>query len=314
MQGEIEVQSKIGEGSVFTLKIPITNNAPLQTNSLSDLEPLHDSTAKEVVSNSELLSGNNDELPIALIIEDNKDIVTFLRSCIEGKYKVEVSINGKLGIDKALDIIPDVIISDVMMPETDGYTVCHTLKSDERTSHVPIILLTAKVTQEDKERGLEVGADAYLTKPFHPKELDIRLEKLVQLRHELQKRFTDQSESKHSTDLKEDEFIQKLRAIIEENMEDESFGIMELCRIVGLSRMQVHRKLKALTGNPTTHLIHQVRLQRADQLLRSTDLNISEVAYKVGFPDHSYFTKLFTKQYGHTPTDVVNSKKQPNVT
>lgn len=195
-----------------------------------------------------------------------------------------------------------------MMPKADGYTVCETLKADERTSHVPIILLTAKTSQEDKVKGLEVGADAYLNKPFDQEELEVRLQKLIELRQQLQHRYQNSETEKNSPKDKENAFIQKLQSVIQEKMEDEDFGINELCRAVGLSRMQVHRKLKAITGMPATRFLHMVRLQKAIQLLKETDLNVSEVAYKVGFSDHSYFTKLFVQQFGKTPTEIITNR------
>ena len=248
-----------------------------------------------------------DERPLALIIEDNKDIVSFLRSCLQRKYKIEVAYNGKQGIDKAFDIVPDVIISDVMMPEADGFTVCKTLKEDERTSHVPIILLTAKTTQDDKIQGLEVGADAYLSKPFDQKELEVRLQKLIELRQQLQSRYQGNFITNNSPKNKEDAFIQKLQAIVQEKMEDENFSINDLCHAIGLSRMQVHRKLKALTGMPTTAFINSTRLQKAYELLSDTELNVSEVAYQVGFSNHSYFSKLFFNKFGKTPSEISNN-------
>lgn len=307
MKGEINVTSKINEGTVFTVRIPISKVAPLQENTINlnkALLPIESSPENGVPLPFQPLA---DDLPLALIIEDNKDIVSFLRSCLQRSYKIEVAYNGRQGIDKALEIVPDIIISDVMMPEADGFTVCKTLKEDERTSHVPIILLTAKATQEDKVQGLDAGADAYLNKPFHQEELEVRLQKLIELRQQLQQRYQDGSNSNNSSKNNEDEFIQKLRSIIEEKMEDEEFSINELCHAVGLSRMQVHRKLKALTGMPATAFIRTVRLQKAYNLLSDTDLNVSEVAYEVGFSNHSYFTKLFVAQYGKTPSEIGNN-------
>ncbi|MEM7162904.1 MAG: ATP-binding protein [Bacteroidota bacterium] len=304
MKGTIEVSSEVDEGTVFTVQIPITKKASIQTQTIKESElllPVDEASDQETVTSFKPL---DDDLPLALIIEDNKDIVSFLRSCLQRKYKIEVAYNGQEGIDKALDIVPDIIISDVMMPEADGYTVCKTLKTDERTSHVPIILLTAKATQEDKVQGLEVGADAYLSKPFHQEELEVRLQKLIELRQQLQERYQGSSIGNKSPQNKEDEFIQKLQSVILDRIEDEGFGINDLCHAVGLSRMQVHRKLKALTGMPATAFINTVRLQKAFELLSDTELNVSEVAYKVGFSNHSYFSKLFVNKYGKTPSEI----------
>lgn len=307
MNGEIAVASKIKEGTVFTVRIPITRDAALQKKAHNENEVLVPMVAIEEEAVTPLPNFAEDQ-PLVLIIEDNKDIVSFLRASLQENYKIDVAYNGQQGIDKALDIVPDIIISDVMMPEADGYTVCKTLKADERTSHVPIILLTAKASQEDKIQGLEVGADAYLSKPFHQEELEVRLQKLIELRQQLQHRYQNGAAEKSASKDKEDIFIQKLRSVIHEKMEDEEFGINELCRAVGLSRMQVHRKLKAITGMPATRFLHMVRLQKAIQLLKEIDLNVSEVAYKVGFSDHSYFTKLFVQQFGKTPTEIIMNR------
>ncbi|MFT4664908.1 MAG: signal transduction histidine kinase/DNA-binding response OmpR family regulator [Polaribacter sp.] len=308
MNGQIEVTSKVGDGTVFTVRIPISKVAPIQSEDINANELLLPTGSNKSKESALPFQPFADDLPLALIIEDNKDIVSFLRTCLQRKYKIEVAYNGREGIDKALEIIPDIIISDVMMPEADGFTVCKTLKADERTSHVPIILLTAKATQEDKVHGLDMGADAYLSKPFHQEELEVRLQKLIELRQQLQQRYQKNSNSDPTSINTEDTFIQKLRSLIEENMEDETFSIIDLCRSVGLSRMQVHRKLKALTGMPATTFIHTVRLQKAYNLLSDTDLNVSEVAYKVGFSNHSYFSKLFVNQYGKIPSEIGNNK------
>ncbi|MCB9339347.1 MAG: response regulator [Lewinellaceae bacterium] len=303
MNGEITVTSVMNKGSEFTVAIPVTKNAPVQ-GAVFPADDYAPAAAQEEEEMAPIFQPPTDDLPLVLIVEDNRDVVSFIKSCLRRKYRMEVARNGKDGIEKALDIVPDIIISDVMMPEKDGYTLCRTLKEDERTSHVPIILLTAKATQEDRVHGLEVGADAYLSKPFDREELEVRLQKLIELRRQLQARYQDMSNQAKSPASREDIFIQKLRTAVEENMEDESFGITELCQAVGLSRMQVHRKLKALTGIPATQFIHSIRLQKAHQLLLDTDLNVSEVAYQVGFSDHSYFTKLFVKEFGVRPSEV----------
>lgn len=307
MKGQIEVTSKIGDGTVFTVRIPISKLAPLQGEIINANDLLLPSDPANEKEKATLFHAPADDLPLALIIEDNKDIVSFLRSCLQRNYKIEVAYNGHQGIDKALEIIPDIIISDVMMPEADGFTVCKTLKTDERTNHIPIILLTAKATQEDKVHGLDAGADAYLSKPFHKEELEVRLQKLIELRQQLQLRYQDGSNNISPAKNKEDEFIQKLRSIIEEKMEDESFSIVDLCHSIGLSRMQLHRKLKALTGMAATAFINSVRLQKAFDLLSDTDLNVSEVAYKVGFSNHSYFSKLFANKFGKSPSEINNN-------
>ena len=311
MDGEISVSSEPGKGSEFKLLLPITNNAQKVFKSYKR-EPavLTGSIPKEnkiKKSNTSSLIGNQGEQPILLIIEDNPDVITYIKTCLEEAYSIEMATNGQEGIDKALELVPDIIISDVMMPEKDGYEVCAALKKDERTSHIPIVLLTAKATTEDKITGLTQGADAYLTKPFNKEELLVRLEKLVELRKLLQERysyFNFEKTKNTDTPSKEDLFLSKIHELVEENISDDSFGISQLCRGIGMSRSQIYRKLIALTGKSTSHYINYIRLQKAQELLKSSDLNVSEVAYDVGFTDPAYFSRLFAKEFGYPPSEM----------
>ena len=187
-----------------------------------------------------------------------------------------------------------------MMPEKDGYELCDTLKQDERTSHIPIILLTAKADLDSKISGLERGADAYLTKPFESKELLIRLKNLLELRQKLQDRYSSLKQIDR-TENREDEFIQKIRKLVHENIDDEDFGIVQLCRALTLSRTQVHNKIKALTGKSTSIIIRLIRLQKARELLQTTDLSVSEVAYEVGFRHPENFSRYYSLEFGEPP-------------
>ncbi len=311
MNGEISVSSEEGKGSEFKILLPITNKAPMVTKSYKR-EPavLTESIPKESkIKESPAISliDSNGDQPILLIIEDNPDVITYIKTCLEEEYTIEMATNGQEGIDKALELVPDIIISDVMMPEKDGYEVCAALKTDERTSHIPIVLLTAKATTEDKIAGLTQGADAYLTKPFNKEELLVRLEKLISLRKHLQERYSHfnfEKNNKESVPSKEALFLSKIHELVEGNISDDSFGIPQLCRGLGMSRSQIYRKLIALTGKSTSHYINYIRLHKAQELLKSSDLNVSEVAYDVGFTDPSYFTRLFTKEFGYPPSEV----------
>ncbi len=252
--------------------------------------------------------------PLLLIVEDNADVITYIEGILRKDYQIETAANGKIGIEKALELVPDIIISDVMMPEKDGYEVCETLKNDERTSHIPIILLTAKATQQDKVTGLRVGADAYLQKPFDKTELFVRLEKLVELRKRLQERHAGsarfdnflkvvKSETNAQPTL-DDLFLQKIQHVIETKMGEPELGILHLCRAVNLSHTQVFRKLKALTGENPTLYIRKMRLQHALHLLKTTELNVSEIAYAVGFSDPNYFSRVFHETFGEAPSGM----------
>ncbi|MCB0589569.1 MAG: response regulator, partial [Phaeodactylibacter sp.] len=315
MDGEIWANSKEGEGSTFTIRIPIRQEAPLQKEgspmpSFPEAEILVAPPAEPGSPAESAVAGVEAELaelPSLLVIEDNPDVAAYLFACLEGRYQLEHAKDGQQGIDKALEQVPDIIISDVMMPGKNGYEVCQALKTDERTSHIPIILLTAKAGQGSKSEGLSRGADAYLSKPFDKQELFIRLEKLLELRATLQKRYSTMEELPANEDpalRPEDQFVMRLRKAVEANLEDEHFGIHELCREIGLSRTQLHRKVKALTGRPTSGFIRFIRLLRAKKLLAVSDLNISQVAFEVGFRDPKYFSRTFQEEFGKPPIEM----------
>jgi YesN/AraC family two-component response regulator len=249
------------------------------------------------------------DLPLVLIIEDNPDVVRYLTSCLDQQYNILTAQNGQIGIHTALDMVPDLIISDVMMPEKDGFEVCQILKEDERTSHIPIILLTAKADVSSKLKGLQYGADAYLSKPFHREELDIRIEQLIELRKKLQERFgsLDFEQFNVQRNSPEEAFLLKVRQVVEENMSNSNFGMAQLCRAIGLSRSQLFRKLKALTGKSTSLVVRSIKLQKARHLLKTTDMTVTEIAYETGFSDLAYFSKCFVEEYGENPSAVKNS-------
>ncbi|MFQ5445463.1 MAG: ATP-binding protein [Saprospiraceae bacterium] len=305
MNGTVQVESEPGKGSAFSLTFPIQNKAPLSAaQGRGEFDtPSVPVGLKEPEPEPVLMDG---ELPILLIIEDNIDVIYYLKSCLEDQYQILTCRNGKDGIEKALEVLPDIIISDVMMPQNDGFEVCATLKEDERTSHIPIILLTAKATSEDKLTGLTRGADAYLIKPFEKAELMIRLDKLMEIRQTLQKKYSGMLMSnKTSGEIpagKEGSFMEKIENAIIEHLEEEDFSVNELARALRLSRSQVHRKIKALTGMSTAIYIRHVRLQKAKEWLISDHLTISEVAYKVGFKSPVYFSQVFKETFGESPS------------
>jgi len=316
MGGSISAQSELGRGSVFTLLLPARLEAGTPQ-AKADFQ-----TARATVPELPAAHPEGDEnavpggeKPLLLLIEDNADVVTYIVSLLEKDYGIRTAPNGQIGIEKALEMVPDIIISDVMMPEKDGYEVCETLKMDERTSHIPIILLTAKAEETDRIAGLRKGADAYLMKPFNKEELFVRLEKLVELRRALQERYAALSRdifSKGSLAGKapeptlEEIFLQKIRQAVEEKMDDTRLGIQDLCRAVNLSHTQVFRKLKALTGENPTLFIRKMRLQKAAALLKATEKNISEIAYDVGFSDPNYFSRAFHEEFGAPPSAMRN--------
>ncbi|MCC6462713.1 MAG: response regulator [Saprospiraceae bacterium] len=307
MGGTVSVESEVGKGSTFKLSLPVTRNARAADGRVHWSHPL---PAPELPNPD--TQGTNFNLQTILIIEDNADVAAYLRSLLQANYQIEWATDGQAGIECAFDRVPDIIISDVMMPEKDGYEVCLTLKNDERTSHIPIILLTAKATQADKLTGLRTGADAYLEKPFHQEELFLRLQQLVALRASLQARYANlapraPAPAEDHSGLSLDEiFLQKLHAAVLEKLDDPELGIAYLCQVARLSHTQVFRKLKALTGENPTQFIKRLRLGRALELLQTTRLNVSEVAYRVGFNDPNYFSRAFQKVYGKAPSEARN--------
>lgn len=302
--GHLFVKSVVGEGTEFRVYLPFSKVAKPAPAAISiPLEtPFEYDREEDTTPNSGVFKK---EHPQILIVEDNSGVVQYLNSILVDDYQVGVAVNGQEGIDKALETIPDLIISDVMMPQKDGFELCQTLKKDFRTSHIPIILLTAKADMESNLAGLEYGADAYLTKPFNSRELRTRVRKLIELRDTLREKYQALSEPVSSisgASGPDEAFFKNLRDIIEVYSGDEEFHVASLCQKLGVSRVQLFRKLKALTGNSASEFVRSYRLNKAKGLLIQTDLNISEIAFEVGFKDPAYFTRAFSKKFGIAPS------------
>lgn len=310
-RGQISVSSEPGKGSRFRVSLPMDKN-DFKENELIygeyKSEPVFVNREMDAEQNKNENGKLNSLLPLALIVEDNADLRAFIEETISSSYQVEQATNGKEGLEKAIALVPDIIISDVMMPQMDGFTMTEKLKKDERSSHIPVILLTAKAGQQHKIEGLETGADDYLTKPFDAKELLTRIENLVNQRKLLRKKFAGTIQLKPSevTVKSLDEvFLANIMKTIEKNMEEEDFGVEELAKKVAMSRSQLHRKLIALLDQSPSDLIRQTRLLRAKELLQKKAFTPSEVAFKVGFNSHTYFSKCFKEEFGVSPSEVV---------
>lgn len=300
LRGTIEAESREGEGATFTLILPVRRTAPLLAESPAKVVKI------PVIAPLSTDNEENLELPSLLLVEDNADVAQYLMSCLEGRYQLAWAQNGEEGIEQALETVPDIIISDVMMPRKDGFELCETLKTDPRTSHIPIILLTAKADVESRIAGLKRGADAYLAKPFHKQELLAHLENMLELRARLQERYRspgDLAPTQETGTQQEDKFVSQLRETIHQHMDEEEFGIPEVCRAMGVSRTQLHRKLRAITGRSTSSFIRYIRLLHARELLTDANMNISQVAYDCGFWDPKYFSKTFTEEFGEGPKE-----------
>ena len=305
LEGHIEAESIIDEGTTISITLPRRQEHRENTISEDDLRSIidHDlrlstSDLSESEGQSFIPALNNDDRPLLLIIEDNIDVINYLKSCLKDNYFYLFGRDGKIGVELALEHIPDIIISDLMMPEFDGFHVCETLKNDQRTSHIPIIILTAKATVEDRLAGLQKGADAYLSKPFNEDELLIRLEKLVQVSRALQNRLSDLELEEAD---EQSAFLKKTKSIIHQNLDNDTFQVTNLCFELGMSRTQLHRKIKALTGFSTAQFMRKVKLKEAKHLLETSDLNVSEVAYRVGFRHHTNFTIAYKNEFGSLP-------------
>ena len=308
--GKISVESLEEKGTTFTLSFPVTQNAPVVetfSKNVSNVNHVSSTYKKSKITTKTTSLIPNFELPKLLVIEDNYDVVQYLSAILNKKYEIIIAKNGSAGIDKALLEIPDIIISDVMMPEKDGFEVCDTLKQDERTSHIPIILLTAKATTKDKIEGLQFGADAYLMKPFNKNELLVRLEKLLELRKNLQARFSHFSIKENNSFLSiEDKFLKKLNKIIDTHLKEEDFTTPFLCKKMGMSNSQLYRKLKAITGFSIANYIRYRRLLNAHQMIESSNEMINEIAFQCGFSNLSWFSQSFKDTFGYSPNELRN--------
>lgn len=306
MQGEISVESRPGQGTTFTLRLPAVSRRETAAAmpSASMVLPTFSPEMSEA-PDMPVASGADPDKPLLLIVEDNADVRQYLIDCTQEYYRVSVAHNGRQGIDRAVELAPDLIVSDVMMPEKDGFELCETLKNDPRTSHIPIILLTARVTVEDRIAGLQRGADAYLAKPFHQQELLLHLRNLLHLRTRLQERYATLEPPVPTDDPGlqiEDAFLQKFREFVEAQLGNAQLSVDDLCRAVGMGRTNLHQKITSLTGMSAMQFVRALRLRKAKELLERGDLNVSEVAFEVGFDDPKYFGRVFAEETGVPPT------------
>lgn len=260
-----------------------------------------------------------EEKTIILVVEDNYDMRQYIKESLGENYFVEEAMNGEQGVRKAENIIPDLIISDTMMPKMDGNEMTRILKNSEKTSHIPIIILTAKSGQDSKLEGLETGADDYITKPFDIKELQVRIKNLVNIRRKLQEKFRSEdyvnrnmessSNTKQLRNLKlkgiDEKFMGRVLEVVEKHISEESFSVKELGNEVGMSKAQFYRKLVALTGMPASIYLRTIRLTRAKKMIEEKQGNISEIAYSVGFSSPSYFAKCFKEEFGFSPSNLI---------
>ncbi|WP_256011241.1 hybrid sensor histidine kinase/response regulator transcription factor [Desertivirga xinjiangensis] len=325
--GSIEAQSILGENgneniTVFRVTLPLgrehLNDSDVIQNYngseninayLSHELPVFEKTTEKKES---ILTMAGERRFIMLLVEDNPDVMDFMAAHFERDFEVITAADGAEGWERAIKAIPDIIISDVMMPNLTGTELCSQLKVDPRTSHIPVILLTAREPMLFKIEGLETGADDYITKPFHLPYLDLKVWNLIESRIKLREKYSREitlQPTNVAITSPDEKFLEKAMKHIEENISEPSLGVEELSRVVGMSKTTLYRKIKALTNQNTNEFIRSVRLNRAAQLLSQNKFNISEIAYQVGFTNQNYFRKCFKEQFGSTPSDYIASKQ-----
>lgn len=322
--GSIAVKSSAGSGTTFSLRLPcgqahfspdqiretpyskagVKNPPGSESPALQEVKPLQNSEAPQ---DSQPAAPGETEKPLVLIVEDHRDVRRYIAECLEADYRISEAPGAEEGLALAASGIPDLIISDVMMPKMDGYAFCERIKSDEKTSHIPLILLTALAGEKDRVSGLETGADDYLVKPFHPKELKARVKNLVETRKALRLRFSETTlvrPSEVQVTSRDKVFIEKALSIVELNIGNEHFSVENLGRELGMSQSQLHRKFKALVNQNPVHFIRSVRMHRAMELLRNHAGNVSEIAFLTGYDDPGYFTRTFKAYFHKLPSEV----------
>ena len=307
--GEVSATSIEGKGSTFTIHIPVRQKGEVTNQPTEKIEQLVEPSSAEEVPNQarhidELIQPYQTDKPEVLIIDDNIDIRTYLRSVLSEKYNVSEAADGKVGLELARKIVPDIVLSDIMMHVMDGLAFCQQLKTDKAISHIPVILLTARSLDEQRAEGYEHGADAYLSKPFSLRLLLSRIDNLIESRKKLNQTWSKGVEDDEIGNISNEidkSFLKQLRKIIQENLANSDLSVEQIGDEIGLSRVQLYRKVKALTGYSPVEIVRKARLTRARHLLQTTERTVSEVAYAVGFSTPSYFSKCYKDEFGENP-------------
>lgn len=307
--GVVSATSVEGKGSTFSINIPVRQEGTVSKQPTEKVEQLIESSAIKEIPNQarhidELVQPHQTDKPEVLIIDDNIDIRTYLRSVLSEKYNVSEASDGKVGLELARKIVPDIVLSDIMMPVMDGLEFCQQLKTDKAISHIPVILLTARSLDEQRAEGYEHGADAYISKPFSLRLLLSRIDNLIESRKKLNQTWSKGVEDDEIGNLSNEidkSFLKQLRKIIQENLSNSDLSVEQIGDEIGLSRVQLYRKVKALTGYSPVEMLRKARLMRARHLLQTTDKSVSEVAYAVGFSTPSYFSKCYKEEFDLQP-------------
>lgn len=309
--GTISVESDEKQGTVFTVDLPVrtcevSSLEDSSATSVSEVSPLNNAVP---VEEEELEKNYDSSKPSVLIIDDNADIRLYVHGLLHADYAVIEAADGSEGIRKAMKYVPDLIISDVMMPGIDGVECCRRLKSELQTCHIPVILLTACSLDEQRIQGYDGGADSYISKPFSSQLLLARVRNLIDSHRRLKQFFGDgQALAKEDVCDMDKEFVEKFKALIDEKMGDSGLNVEDLGKDMGLSRVQLYRKIKSLTNYSPNELLRIARLKKAASLLASSDMTVSEIGYEVGFSSPSYFAKCYKELFGESPTDLLKRK------
>ena len=313
--GRLTLVSQPGKGSAFTVHLPRGKNHfkpedfKPESNVVSEI--IHPATPLAIPLSADEHDGPNGlpQQPLLLTVEDNPEIQAYISGIFKEQYRVITARNGKDGLITARHEQPDLILSDVMMPHMDGFELCQKLKTDLATSHIPVILLTARTTLDDRLEGLNTGADDYISKPFHPDELRLKVRNRLIQRQRMREQFNQSntfSPKAVAVTSADEEFVEKLIVLVESNIENSDFNIEQLAQEMAVSRALLFTKIKALTNHTPKNFLKSFRLKRAVQLLETGKLNVSEVAYRVGFNEPKYFSKVFQKEYGCNPSEYVS--------
>jgi CheY-like chemotaxis protein len=302
--GSVSVTSTVGKGSAFSVRLPLVQQgvavgegkgASAYTEQYAETYALENTRQQEAAGRVV----QSEERPTVLIVDDNSDLRTFIGTLLEGEYRILTACNGEEGLEKASRELPDLVVSDVMMPVMDGLQMCRALKDQLATSHIPVILLTAKSLEDQRAQGYDSGADAYISKPFSERVLLSRIGNLLKSRILLKEHYLETGES--AARPQENDFLARFRSVVRGNLSDENLSVEQIGSELGLSRVQLYRKVKALTGYSPVELIRITRLKAAEQLLKSSDKTVAEIAYAVGFGTPSYFSKCYKELFGHQP-------------
>jgi DNA-binding response OmpR family regulator/anti-sigma regulatory factor (Ser/Thr protein kinase) len=291
--GTVKVVDNVGGGSVFIVTIPIRHQASKGT----------DTTVAATNDDVLVTDDNTNNKPVALVVDDNVDLQNFLRGELSDQYCVMTASNGRIALEKMERRQPDIILTDLMMPEMDGIELCRRVKSDEKYAAIPLIVISAKHDEQAKVEGLTLGADDYITKPFNCDLLMLRMKKLIELSHKgVQRTLIEPEPTPIQVTSLDEKLIEAAVKYVEANMDRADLSVEELSRELGMSRVHLYKRMRQVTGKTPTEFIRILRLKRAAQLLRESQLNVSEIAYKVGFNNPKYFSNYFKEEFGVLPS------------